>query len=271
MSVEPAARRSALSDRTAEFILQTTAVAEADIRKLRHDPAELFTRMIQPALWLLIFGQVLARTRAVPTGTMDYLDFIAPGILAQSVLFVSIFYGISLIWEKDLGIVHKFLVSPASRVSLILGRGLSSGVRASSQALVIYFLAYFLGVKLRLDPGSVAGVFVTVWLGSAIFSTFSLIVACIVKTRERFMGIGQVLTMPLFFASNAIYPLAMMPPWLRTISKMNPLSYQVDALRALMIENSVSGFGFATDFFVQAVFLVIVITIATRIFPTIVR
>ncbi len=271
MSAEPAARRSALSSRAAEFILQTTAVAEADIRKLRHDPAELFTRMIQPALWLLIFGQVLARTRAVPTGTMGYLDFIAPGILAQSVLFVSIFYGISLIWERDLGIVHKFLVSPASRVSLIVGRGLSSGVRASSQALVIYFLAYFLGVKLRLDPGCVVGVFVTVWLGSAIFSTFSLIVACIVKTRERFMGIGQVLTMPLFFASNAIYPLAMMPPWLKTISTMNPLSYQVDALRALMIENSVSSFGFATDFSVQAVFLVIVIAIATRIFPTIVR
>ena len=271
MSAEPARRRSALSDRVAEFFLQTTAVAEADIRKLRHDPAELFTRMIQPALWLLIFGQVLARTRAVPTGTMGYLDFIAPGILAQSVLFVSIFYGISLIWERDLGIVHKFLVSPASRVSLVVGRGLSSGVRASSQALVIYVLSYFLGVKLRLDPGSIAGVIVTVWLGSAIFSTFSLIVACIVKTRERFMGIGQVLTMPLFFASNAIYPLAMMPPWLKTISTMNPLSYQVDALRALMIENSVSSFGFATDFLVQAAFLVIVIAIATRIFPTIVR
>src|SRR5438477_407323 len=112
------------------FLRQTLAVAEAEIRKLRHDPMELLTRAIQPLLWLV---------------------------------------------------------------------------------------------------ASIA-------LGAAIFSTFSLAVACLVKTRERFMGIGQVLTMPLFFASNAIYPLAMMPAWLRGLAAANPLTYQVDALRELMID-----------------------------------
>ena len=104
-------------------------VAEADVRKLIHDPFELFTRMVQPVLWLLIFGQVFNRTRAIPTGGLRYLDFMAPGILAQSVLFSSIFYGISLIWERDLGIVQKFLVSPAPRSTLVLGRAISSTVR----------------------------------------------------------------------------------------------------------------------------------------------
>jgi len=254
-----------------DFIRHTLVVAEADVRKLRHDPAELLTRMIQPALWLLIFGQVLARTRAVPTGSMSYLDFISPGILAQSVLFISIFYGISLIWERDLGIVHKFLVSPASRLSLVLGRALSSGVRASSQAVVIYVLAFLLGVRLRIDAVAIAGVFGNIMLGSAIFSTFSLIVACVVKTRERFMGIGQVLTMPLFFASNAIYPLSLMPPWLQAVSSANPLSYQVDALRTFMIQGGQSVFGLGTDFAVQAFALVAVLAVATRIYPTIVR
>ena len=111
------------------YARQTLAVAEADIRKLIHDPVELLTRMVQPVLWLLIFGQVFTRTRAIPTGGISYLDFMTPGVLAQSVLFGAIFYGISLIWERDLGIVHKFLVSPAARSSLVLGRAISSTVR----------------------------------------------------------------------------------------------------------------------------------------------
>jgi len=102
----------------ANYLRQTLAVAEADVRKLIHDPVELLTRMVQPVLWLLIFGQVFNRTRAIPTGGISYLDFMAPGILAQSVLFGAIFYGISLIWERDLGIVQKFLVSPAPRSTL---------------------------------------------------------------------------------------------------------------------------------------------------------
>ena len=92
------------------------------MRKLRHDPTELFTRAVQPALWLLVFGQVFTRTRAIPTGDLPYLDFMAPGILAQSVLFIAIFYGIAIIWERDLGIVHKFLVSPTPRAALVLGK-----------------------------------------------------------------------------------------------------------------------------------------------------
>ena len=102
-------------------------IAELEVRKLRHDPTELVTRAVQPALWLLIFGEVFSRIRAIPTGDVRYIDFMAPGILAQSVLFISIFYGISIIWERDLGIVHKFLASPTPRTALVLGKALSAG------------------------------------------------------------------------------------------------------------------------------------------------
>jgi ABC-2 type transport system permease protein len=124
-------------------------------------------------------------------------------------------------------------------------------------------------MQVRID--ALALVVVTVMLGSAIFATFSLIAACLVKTRERFMGIGQVLTMPLFFASNAIYPLAMMPPWLRSIAAANPLTYQVDALRALMIEGGSSAFGLGVDYGVQIAVLALLTLIATRLYPTIVN
>ena len=114
----------------ARFAGKTGVIAELEVRKLRHDPTELLTRAMQPALWLLVFGQVFTRVRAIPTGDLRYLDFMAPGILAQSVLFIAIFYGIAIIWERDLGIVHKFLVSPTPRAALVLGKALSAGVRA---------------------------------------------------------------------------------------------------------------------------------------------
>ena len=117
----------------------------------------------------------------------------------------------------------------------------------------------------------IAGVLVTVLLGSAVFSTFSLVIACIVKTRERFMGIGQVLTMPLFFASNAIYPIDMMPGWLQVIARGNPLTYLVDALRALMVEGGKSAFGIAADTGIQVIAIVVLVVIAGRLYPSVVR
>jgi ABC-2 type transport system permease protein len=223
------------------FIDKTLVITELEVRKLRHEPTELITRAVQPALWLLIFGEVFTRVRAIPTGTLRYIDFMAPGILAQSVLFIAIFHGIAIIWERDLGIVHKFLATPTPRSALVLGKALSAGIRGLSQAAIVYVLALFLGVRMDWSPPALLGVMLVVLLGAACFSTFSLIIACLVKTRERFMGIGQVLTMPLFFASNAIYPISIMPGWLQVIARANPLSYEVNALRALMLAGGTGG------------------------------
>jgi ABC-2 type transport system permease protein len=128
-----------------DFATQVFAVADAEFRKLRHDPIELMTRAVQPVLWLVIFGKVMAKVRGLSVGSIDYLDFLAPGILAQSVLFAAIFYGIAAIWERDLGIVHRLLVSPASRTALIIGKQVSSGIRGLSQAVIIYVIAFVMG------------------------------------------------------------------------------------------------------------------------------
>jgi len=253
------------------FLRDTLALADVELRKLRRDPTELLTRAIQPALWLLIFGQVFARMKSIPTGSLDYLSFMVPGILAQSVLFIAIFYGISVIWERDLCILQKLLVSPASRAALVLGKALSAGVRGLAQGIIIYILALLLRIHLNFSLGHVAGVVGFIVLGSALFSTFSLAIACIVKTRERFMGIGQVLTMPLFFASNAIYPIASMPGWVRTIANVNPLSYQVDALRALMVRGGQSVFGVGFDAIVLLLILTGLVVLTARLYPNVVR
>lgn len=252
-----------------DFIKKTMVIVELEARKLRHDPSELVTRAIQPILWLLVFGQVFSHVRAIPTGNLNYIDFMAPGILAQSVLFISIFYGIAVIWERDLGILHKFLASPAPRTALVLGKALSAGLRSLSQAVIIYILALFLGVQMSFNPLNLLGVLLAALLGAAFFSTLSLIIACIVKSRERFMGIGQVITMPLFFASNAIYPLEIMPTWLQVIAHLNPLTYQVDALRSLMLANSVSAYGIGVDFAVLLVATTVLVIIAGQVYPSV--
>ena len=252
----------------AELIDKTLVITEIEVRKLRHDPSDLLLRAVQPTLWLLIFGQVFTRIRGISTGDLPYLDFMAAGILAQSVLFVSIFSGgMSIIWERDLGIVHKFLVSPTPRESMVLGKALGSGVRSLSQVLIVYALCLILGVKLNLNPLAIAGVIFVVLLGSACFSTFSLIIACLVKSRERFNGMGQLMTMPLFFASNAIYPISLMPNWLQVISHLNPLTYEVDALRGTMLANGSSAYGFGFDCAILILVVAILTAIGGRVYP----
>jgi ABC-2 type transport system permease protein len=202
--------------------------------ELRHDRKELYTRAVQPALWLLIFGETFSHLHAIPT-SVPYLDFLAPGILAQSVLFVSIFYGIQIIWERDAGVLAKLMATPTPRSALVAGKAFAAGVRALIQGLVVLVLAALLGVALTTNPLRLAGVVVVVLLAAAFFSTLSIVLAGIVLSRERLMGIGQAITMPLFFASNALYPVALMPRWVQAIAVVNPLSYEVNALRGLLL------------------------------------
>lgn len=250
------------------FIIESAAIVEVELIKLIRDPTEIISRAVQPVLWLVVFGQVLAQVRGINTGGLSYLAFITPGILAQSVLFSAIFYGIAIIWERDLGVVHKLLVSPAKRSSLVFGKALAAGFRGMLQAVVIYLVALVMHVSLRLDPLAIFAVLASVMLGSGIFATFSLNIACIVKTRERFMGIGQLMTMPMFFASNAIYPLDIMPGWLRLIAQINPLTYLIDALRGLMIAGGESVHGYPVDFAVMLSVFAALLFVAVKLYPS---
>jgi ABC-2 type transport system permease protein len=214
--------------------LATFAIVE--MQKLSHDRTELVTRAIQPMLWLLIFGETFSRIRGVNTNSnVPYLSFLAPGIIAQSALFISIFYGIQIIWERDAGILNKLLVTPTPRTALIAGKAFAAGVRSIAQVLIIVALCLVMRIRISFNPVHVLGAVAIVFLGAAFFSCLSMVLAGIMQTRDRMMGVGQAITMPLFFASNALYPVDLMPTWLRLLSQVNPLSYQVSALRGLLI------------------------------------
>ncbi len=264
-----AARPSAWAEPRAipRFVEDTWTITRAELLKIRHDPVEIASRAAQPLLWLVVFGQVLAQTHAIPTGDLPYLDYLAPGVLAQSAQFSAIFFGLAVIWERDLGLVHKLLASPATRSSLVLGKALAGGGRALVQAVIVYVASFLIGVNLRLDVLSIAAVCLVVVLGSSLFATFSLVIACLVRSRERFMGIGQLLTMPLFFASSAIYPISLMPPWLQVVAMLNPLTYMVDALRALMVVGGTSARGVPFDVTVLTVVLIALVAVGSRLYP----
>ncbi len=206
-----------------------------EVAKIRHDRTELYTRAIQPALWLVIFGETFSRIRAIPSGGKPYLDFMAPGVIAQSALFVAIFYGIQIIWERDAGILTKLLATPTPTSALVAGKAFGASVRSLLQAAVVVVLAFLLGVRFTLNPLDYLAAAVVIVLGAAFFSMLSLTIAGIVLNRDRLMGIGQAITMPLFFGSNALYPIGVMPAWLQVLSTVNPLRYEIDALRGLLI------------------------------------
>lgn len=251
-----------------DYIFNSFTIAEMEVRKLRHDPTELLTRAVQPVLWLLIFGQAFSRIRAIPTGNVNYQTFMAPGILAQSMMFISIFYGLSIIWDKDQGILQKLIAMPVPRAAFVTGKAFGAGVRAISQVIIILFLSYLLGLNIKWSLLNIMMSIFTIILGAAFFSSLSMALAAIVKSRERFMGIGQVITMPLFFASNAIYPIQIMPHWLQIIAKINPLSYVVELLRGYLINGSISGASF--DWLILILATVVIQVISAVLYPHIV-
>lgn len=211
------------------------AFALVELQKLRYDRTELFTRMVQPALWLLIFGQTFSQLHVINTGNVPYLAFLAPGIIAQSALFISIFYGIQIVWDRDAGILAKLMVTPSPASALITGKAFAAGVRSMAQVIGVLAIAYLMRIPLTINPLRILAAMGVVLLGSAFFACLSMTLAGLVRNRDRLMGIGQAITMPLFFASNALYPVDIMPSWLHTLSAVNPLSYEVNALRALLL------------------------------------
>ena len=255
----------------ANYIRKAVAISQMEVQKLLHDQWDIFTRSIQPVLWLLLFGGVFGRLRVLPPEYGSYLDFVAPGILAQSVMTIAILQGIMLIWERDQGSLQKYLVSPMPRSTLVLGKGLGAGVRGIIQAFTISVLAAIMGVHLTLNPLRWLGAVLFLLMGALFFSSLSLSIAALVRNRERVQGLGQLILMPLFFASNALYPVDVMPPYVAALASFNPLSYMVDGLRGLMVEGSRWHFSLGLDLGVLLLANLLIVTLAARTYPRVVQ
>jgi ABC-2 type transport system permease protein len=244
----------------------TLAMAQAEMRKLRHDHLDIITRSVQPLLWLFIFGTALRHNSALRLHGLDYRAYLAPGVMAQGALFIAIFYGLSVIWERDVGQLQRLLATPLSRTSIVLGKAAGACVRALAQGALLMLVLAVTGIDVRWNVFGIAGTLAMLTLGTAAFACMSMLLAAAVKERERFMGIGQLIMMPLFFASSALYPLSLMPGWLHVVARVNPLTYEVQALREMLV--GVGGAGeLWLDFLVVAAFFGLMLVGATRAYP----
>lgn len=210
------------------------AMIELELRRLSHDRTELYTRAIQPILWLAVYGTVMSHVKAIPTDGIPYLDYITPGVLLQSTIFVSVFYGLTIVWERETGILKKLLVAPASRYATVIGRSIASGVRAIFQVLIIIPVALLIGVNFLFNP-------------------LYFIMAILI----------------IFFVSNSLYPIKLMPPILQYFAFFNPLTYAVDAVRGLMISGDISNL--LPDIAAIAIFDVIMFAAASVSFRKIIE
>ena len=268
MSPEAVVRLGVLDDWVdlmARYCYHVLVIIEMELRKLRKDPSDLAIRAVQPVLWLLVFGEAFSRFHVIPSEGVGYKAFLTPGILAQSITFISIFYGIAIIWERDMGLLQKIATTPIPRSALILGKMLSASVRSIGQAVIIIILALVMHIRLHFSVEAAGGVLLIVVLGGAFFSGLSMVIASLVRTRERMMGVGQLITMPLFFSSNALYPMSVMPAWLRVLATVNPMSYLVGGLRGLL--TSVPGESFGLDVAVLAFSGLLMWGLNTIVFP----
>jgi ABC-2 type transport system permease protein len=244
----------------------TFAMAQAEMRKLRHDHLDILTRSVQPLLWLFIFGTALGRFHALSQGGVEYRAYLAPGVMAQAALFIAIFFGLAVIWERDVGQLQRLLATPLPRTAIVLGKAAGAGVRALVQAIVLLVVLAITGISLRWTVAGVAGALAMLILATGAFACMSMLIAAAVKERERFMGIGQLIMMPLFFASSALYPLSIMPGWLRVVAHVNPLTYEVQGLRQMLV--GVGGAGVLwLDFLVVAGFFAAMLAAATLAYP----
>jgi ABC-2 type transport system permease protein len=242
------------------------AMGWAELRKLRHDHLDIVTRSVQPLLWLFIFGTALRRNRALAGGFHDYRAYLAPGVMAQAALFIAIFFGLAVIWERDVGQLQRLLATPLPRLAIVLGKATGAGVRALTQAIVLLVVLAITGIAIRWNAADIVGALVLLLLGTGGFACLSMILASLVRTRERFMGIGQLVMMPLFFASSALYPLSIMPRWLRIVARVNPLTYEVHGMRQLMLGISTGG-TLWIDFVVGVFFFSATAAIAAKVYP----
>ncbi|KYH33525.1 ABC transporter permease [Neomoorella mulderi] len=190
----------------------------------------------QPLLYLLIVGQGIAAAmgfRGVPAGVpVNYVQFMYPGILGMSVLFTSIFSGVSIIWDREFGFLKEVLVAPVPRWATALGKALGGSTVALIQAAIMLLLAPL--IKVSLTPVTILQLLGILFLISLGLTFLGIAIASRMTTMEGFQMFMNFLVMPLFFLSGAMFPMTNLPGWMSVLMKLDPLTYGVDALRRLV-------------------------------------
>jgi len=255
------------------------ALTNRELKKWYKAPVIFILSIIQPIIWMGLLGKAMNLGALIPTnipglnatailernlGTSSYFSFMAVGMIGFTALFTTMFSGMSIVWDRRLGFLNKALSTPVSRAVIIFSKVLSATLRSMFQAGIIIVIAVALGLQFgaSFTPLSILGVFAILFLICVGLSS-AFIAITIRSTRiETPMAVVNLINLPLMFASNSLFPIALMPDWLQTVAKFNPLTYTIDAMRQLLVFTTDYG-QLGMDFLYVGIFAAVVATIGT--------
>ncbi|OGN93846.1 MAG: daunorubicin ABC transporter permease [Chloroflexi bacterium RBG_13_50_10] len=233
-----------------------------EVLRYWREKSRIISSLIMPLLWLLVFGSGMRGIEL--SGTQSYQTYIFPGIVAMTLLFTSVFSGISIIWDREFGFFKEIMVAPVSRTSIVIGKALGSGTSALIQGFILLPLSFLVGV--HLSPLSFVMLIPTMILISIGLVCIGLLIASMITSMEGFNFIMSLVIMPMFFTSGALFPLTSAPAWLRDFSYINPLTYGVDTLRWATFSGTSPLLPVYVEFLILALFAIAMIAACSYTF-----
>jgi ABC-2 type transport system permease protein len=203
-----------------------------ELIRFRSDRMRIVTSLVQPLLFLFVLGSGLQQLSGPGTHGVDLTTFIYPGILCMSVMFTAMFSAASIVWDREFGFLREMMVAPVRRSSIVVGKCLGGAAVASLQGVIVLALAG--AVHVPYDPLLILGVFGLQLLLAFSVTAFGVMVAARIKQMQSFMGVMQMIIMPMFFLAGALYPVANLPGWLKVLNRVDPLTYAVDPMRRVV-------------------------------------
>jgi ABC-2 type transport system permease protein len=200
-----------------------------------NDRMRIVTALVQPLLFLFVLGSGLQSLTGPATHGVDLKTFIYPGILCISVMFTAMFSAASIVWDREFGFLREMMVAPVRRSSIVIGKALGGATVASFQGVILICLAG--AVHVPYDPVLILGILAIQALLAFSITSFGLMVAVRIKTMQAFMGVMQMIIMPMFFISGALFPVANLPGWLAVLNRVDPVTYAVDPMRRLVFNH----------------------------------
>jgi ABC-2 type transport system permease protein len=210
-------------------------VWKRELVRFSKDRLRILTSLVQPLLFLFVLGAGLNQLSSAGTHGVDLKTFIYPGILCIAVMFTAMFSAASIVWDREFGFLREMMVAPVRRSSIIIGKCLGGATVAGFQGVIVLALAGF--VHVPYDPVLLLGIFAVQLLLAFSITAFGVMVAVRIKQMQSFMGVMQMIVMPMFFLSGALYPVANLPTWLAVLNRLDPLTYAVDPMRRLVFSH----------------------------------